>query len=226
MRLSLVNCEGKRQWNVSLGFPAYGGVLQQWLTLRRWLLWSVTEARSMGALGGWTPEDLRWEVQALSGVLWYLSSLRLSSPHRQASRRTHSGISGTEGKSLRQVQAETCSGCQLWGVGKTHGVSIGAPSTSLFQLVMETDWAWYTITSALRLRQRSGVVFVSANRCLKYEGDAVELAMSQMYSVWIGARPQSRMERRLLRSGGTMELGEREHCPDLRVGRCWWELPG
>lgn len=70
------------------------------------------------------------------------------------------------------------------------------------------------------------MVFVSANRCLKYEGDAVELAMSQMYSVWIGARPQSRMERRLLRSGGTMELGEREHCPDLRVGRCWWELPG
>lgn len=60
---------------------------------------------------------------------------------------------------------------------------------------------------------------VSANRCPKYEGAVVELAMSQIHSVWMGARPQSRMERRLLRSGRTMGLGEREHCPDVHVGR-------
>lgn len=76
---------------------------------------------------------------------------------------------------------------------------------------METDYERYTTTFALRPRERSGVVvcrwclLVPTDVQNEDEGDVVELAMSQIYSVWIGARPQSRMERRLLRSGRTME---------------------
>lgn len=61
-------------------------------------------------------------------------------------------------------------------------------------------------------------VCVSANRYPNCEGAVTELAVSQIQSVWTGARPQSRTERTLLGLGRPTELGEGERCPDLRAG--------